>query len=102
MFERNSIRKTGLVLVAAVLMLGLGTGCNTTRNLWGGTRSFIERGLERPELKRVKPWERDVLSREDMAWAPDGLRKQRRTHIAFSKEGSLVGGSAGGGGCGCN
>jgi hypothetical protein len=51
---------------------------------------------------RVKPWERDLLARRDMAWEPDGLEAKREAHIYFSKEASMPGGSAGGGGCGCN
>jgi hypothetical protein len=51
---------------------------------------------------RVKPWEREVLARPDMAWESDAHRGTQRSHIFFSKEGSLLGGSAGGGGCGCN
>jgi len=50
----------------------------------------------------VKPWERDVLARPDMAWEPDSLEAKRNTHIHYSKEASLPGGGAGGGGCGCN
>ena len=50
----------------------------------------------------VKPWERGVLARSDMAWEPDPLEAARQDHIHFSKEASLGGGSAGGGGCGCN
>ena len=50
----------------------------------------------------VKPWEREILSRDDMAWDPDPLEAQLRDHIYWSKEASLPGGSAGGGGCGCN
>ncbi|MEO2236819.1 MAG: DUF4266 domain-containing protein [Candidatus Poseidoniia archaeon] len=50
----------------------------------------------------VRPWERDVLARTDMQWQPDPLEAAMRTHVAFSKEGALVGGGAGGGGCGCN
>jgi hypothetical protein len=50
----------------------------------------------------VRPWERDVLARPDMQWQPDPLEAELRAHIAFSKEGALVGGGAGGGGCGCN
>jgi len=50
----------------------------------------------------VKPWERDVLARPDMAWEPDGLEAKRSSHIHYSKEASLPGGGAGGGGCGCN
>jgi len=50
----------------------------------------------------VKPWERDVLARPDMAWEPDALEAKRNSHIHYSKEASLPGGGAGGGGCGCN
>jgi hypothetical protein len=50
----------------------------------------------------VKPWERDVLARPDMAWEPDALEAKRSSHIHYSKEASLPGGGAGGGGCGCN
>ena len=50
----------------------------------------------------VRPWERDVLARQDMAWSPDPLAAELANHIHFSKEGSLIGGGGGGGGCGCN
>jgi hypothetical protein len=50
----------------------------------------------------VKPWEREVLARDDMAWEPDLIGSTLQSHIYFSKEASLGGGSAGGGGCGCN
>jgi hypothetical protein len=50
----------------------------------------------------VKPWERDLLARRDMAWEPDALEAKREAHIYFSKEASMPGGSGGGGGCGCN
>jgi hypothetical protein len=51
---------------------------------------------------QVRPWERDVLARPDMAWDPDPLGSQLSEHIHFSKEAGLVGGTGGGGGCGCN
>lgn len=51
---------------------------------------------------RVKPWERNLLARRDMGWEPDALEAAREAHIYFSKEASMPGGSAGGGGCGCN
>jgi hypothetical protein len=51
---------------------------------------------------KVKPWERDVLARPDMAWEPDAQEATLRNHIYWSKEASLPGGSTGGGGCGCN
>lgn len=65
-------------------------------------RSYLEICLEHDFLVRVKPWEKAVLSRTDMAWAPDPLEAARRNHTFFSKEASMPGGSGGGGGCGCN
>jgi hypothetical protein len=50
----------------------------------------------------VKPWEREALAREDMAWDPDPGEAAIRSHIHFSKEASLGAGGSGGGGCGCN
>lgn len=50
----------------------------------------------------VKPWERDQLSRPEMAWDPDPLEAAHRSHVFHSKEASLPAGEAGGGGCGCN
>ena len=50
----------------------------------------------------VKPWEREHLALDDMAWTPDPLEAAHRDHVYWSKEASLPGGSAGGGGCGCN
>jgi hypothetical protein len=50
----------------------------------------------------VKPWERDQLARPDMAWDPDPLEATQRSHIHFSREASIGGSDAGGGGCGCN
>jgi hypothetical protein len=81
------------------------SGCRTTPETPEYPKSVrhqLERGLEHDFLVRVKPWERDVLARNDMAWDPDRLQAARRAHIFFSKEASLVGGGAGGGGCGCN
>lgn len=50
----------------------------------------------------VKPWQRDVLSRQDMK--PDGSKLDDAIdeHLYFSKEASSGGRSFGGGGCGCN
>jgi len=50
----------------------------------------------------LKPWERDILASESMAFDPDPLEAGLRNHVYFSKEASLPGGGAGGGGCGCN
>ena len=65
-------------------------------------KSYVTIALEHDFLVRVKPWERSVLARHDMAWDPDELEAARRNHTFFSKEASMPGGSAGGGGCGCN
>ncbi len=50
----------------------------------------------------VKPWEREVLARPDMAFDLDELAAAHADHVYFAKEASMPGGSAGGGGCGCN
>jgi hypothetical protein len=50
----------------------------------------------------VKPWDRDMLSRQDMAFDADPLESARRNHIYNSKEATPPGGAGGGGGCGCN
>ncbi len=50
----------------------------------------------------VKPWEREVLARPDMAWDPDPLEAAHSNHVFWSKEAALPGGGTGGGGCGCN
>jgi hypothetical protein len=50
----------------------------------------------------LSPWEKEIIAREDMAWAPDPLQARLDAHVFFSKEASLPGGGAGGGGCGCN
>jgi hypothetical protein len=103
--------------LAALALLGLlaGTGCRTpgssferqslrerTAGYWQRSRDFLATCLERDLLARVKPWERNLLAREDMGLEHDPVRALRRTHIFVSKEASAVGGSTGGGGCGCN
>lgn len=50
----------------------------------------------------VKPWERGILAKPEMAGDPDGIESGVRDHTYHSKEGSSGGASAGGGGCGCN
>jgi hypothetical protein len=50
----------------------------------------------------VKPWERDVLARDDMALESAALDSAFDDHIYFSKEASSGGKGFGGGGCGCN
>jgi hypothetical protein len=104
------------VSAAFALLLGLAlSGCSWfgspkyyertkkfTKEKMEASRSFAERYIERDSLVRVKPWERDMLARPEMGLVPDPAESLRRGHIFFSKEAALGGGSAGGGGCGCN
>jgi hypothetical protein len=50
----------------------------------------------------VKPWDKDLLARPDMAWNDDPRLATIQEHIGFSKEGSLPAGGGASGGCGCN
>jgi hypothetical protein len=50
----------------------------------------------------VKPWEREVLARDDMQLDAHALDAAIDDHIYFSKEGTSGGRGFGGGGCGCN
>ena len=50
----------------------------------------------------VKPWEREVLARDDMQLDAQALEAALDDHIYFSKEGTSGGCGFGGGGCGCN
>jgi hypothetical protein len=50
----------------------------------------------------VKPWQRDVLAREEMQLDANPLDVAIDDHLYFSKEASSGGRSFAGGGCGCN
>ncbi len=50
----------------------------------------------------VKPWQRDVLAREEMRLNADPVDAAIDDHLYFSKEASSGGRSFAGGGCGCN
>jgi len=50
----------------------------------------------------VKPWQRDVLAREEMQLNGDSLDAAIDDHLYFSKEASSGGRTFAGGGCGCN
>jgi hypothetical protein len=113
---KRPVSRTAVAL-AALGLLAL-VGCRTTGGskidfertsfrekaggYFQGAREFLATCLERDILERVKPWERNLLAREDMGWEPDPVRTLRRTHIFVSKEAAAVGGGTGGGGCGCN
>ena len=51
---------------------------------------------------QVRPWERGILAKEEMAWRTNALEGALNDHIFFSKEASSGGSNAAGGGCGCN
>ncbi|HME37456.1 MAG TPA: DUF4266 domain-containing protein [Steroidobacteraceae bacterium] len=50
----------------------------------------------------VKPWQRDVLARQEMQLNGDPLDAAIDDHLYFSKEASSGGRTFAGGGCGCN
>jgi hypothetical protein len=50
----------------------------------------------------VKPWQRDVLARPEMAFDAYPIDIGFDQHIYFSKEATSGGRGFGGGGCGCN
>jgi hypothetical protein len=50
----------------------------------------------------VKPWQRDVLARDEMQLNGAPLDAAIDDHMYFSKEASSGGRSFAGGGCGCN
>jgi Domain of unknown function (DUF4266) len=50
----------------------------------------------------VKPWQREILARPEMALTANPMDSAIDDHIYFSKEAASGGRSFGGGGCGCN
>ena len=50
----------------------------------------------------VKPWEKNILARDDMQLIHAPLEAGLDDHIYFSKEASSGGRGFSGGGCGCN
>jgi hypothetical protein len=75
--SRSSIFRLSLALVFATML----SGCSTLG---------------------VKPWQRDVLARPEMAMNASPIDLQFDEHVYFSKEAASGGRSFGGGGCGCN
>jgi hypothetical protein len=78
---RRAARATALLLCSLGLLAS------------AGCKSFLE---------PVSPWERETLSRPDMAWESDRLLGAIRSHVFFSKEAARGGAGGAGGGCGCN
>ena len=50
----------------------------------------------------VKPWDRDLLARDEMRLDANPVDTAIDEHLYFSKEASSGGRSYAGGGCGCN
>jgi hypothetical protein len=50
----------------------------------------------------VRPWQREILARPEMALNAKPIDSAFDDHIYFSKEAASGGRSFGGGGCGCN
>lgn len=50
----------------------------------------------------VKPWQREILAKKEMALDAGAMDSAIDDHIYFSKEASSGGRGFGGGGCGCN
>jgi hypothetical protein len=50
----------------------------------------------------AKPWQRELLSRQDMQLNGSAIDDAIDDHVYFSKEASSGGRSFAGGGCGCN
>ena len=53
-------------------------------------------------LPEVKPWQKAVLARRDMALERDPLGSRFRAHMLQAKEAASGGAEVGGGGRGCN
>jgi len=50
----------------------------------------------------VKPWQREILAKKEMALDANVVDSAIDEHIYFSKEATSGGKGFGGGGCGCN
>lgn len=50
----------------------------------------------------VKPWDRDLLAKDEMSLNASAMDFSLDDHIYFSKEGTSGGRGFAGGGCGCN
>ncbi len=53
-------------------------------------------------IEPIKPWERDILARDNMALDADPMLQLMDEQIYYSKEAASGGKGIGGGGCGCN
>ena len=67
-----------------------------------GDPALLSRRPARRSRLGVRPWERGILARDEMALGSAPLDLAIDDHIYFSKEASSGGRGFGGGGCGCN
>ena len=81
LYEKRSVKNAVKVSLIAVLGMIAISGCTTVG---------------------VKPWQRDLLAREDMVPDSNALDASTDDHLYFSKEASTGGRGFAGGGCGCN
>ena len=51
---------------------------------------------------RVKPYEREILSKRTMTFQPDPYEDVLDNHMIEAREGAVGGYGSAGGGCGCN
>jgi len=51
---------------------------------------------------RVKPYQREILARPTMTFAPDPYEDLLDLHMLEAREGATGGYGSAGGGCGCN
>ena len=58
--------------------------------------------LALPGCAAIKPWQREILARDDMQLISNTSLASLDDHIYFSKEAASGGRGFGGGGCGCN
>lgn len=73
-----------------------------TKIIAGITAALLLGQLSACSSMGVKPWQRDIMAKEEMALNSAPLDNRLDDHIYFSKEGSSGGRSFAGGGCGCN
>ena len=74
---------------------------STGRRLVGSLAALVVCGAA-AGCVTVKPWDRDLLAKREMQFAPCAQLQGIDQHVYFSKEASMGGSSLSGGGCGCN
>lgn len=73
-----------------------------TKTLLKAAVALAMAGLAGCSSLGIKPWERDILARPEMALDAAPVDNAFDEHIYFSREAAGGGKGFGGGGCGCN